>query len=156
DVNATQSGADVVLSWTAPGRDGNVPITSYRVYRDGQQVGEVNATTWTDPNVPAGAHGWIVRAVNAAGEGDASYQAALRVTSATTQPTPTSATPSTVTGSTPTSPTPGTTTTTPTTPSLSPSESTSPTPATTPRVPFLAAPLAIALVATLALALRRR
>ena len=62
------------VSWTTP-YDGGLPITEYRIYRDGALVASVggDASAWTDTGLtPLTAHAYAVSAVNAAGEGPTS------------------------------------------------------------------------------------
>jgi cellulose 1,4-beta-cellobiosidase len=56
----------VALAWNASTDD--TGVTGYRVFRDGTQVAEVSATSFTDTGLAAGtAHVYAVRAVDAAG-----------------------------------------------------------------------------------------
>ncbi|WP_459645858.1 fibronectin type III domain-containing protein [Kineococcus sp. NUM-3379] len=53
----------VTVSWTAPGSSG-VPVTGYRLFRNGTEVSgsPLTATTWTDPSAsPATAYTYTVR-----------------------------------------------------------------------------------------------
>jgi len=59
----------VVLKWDAPADYGTHTLDFYRVYRDGDLVGDMldatdaNATTFTDTNVPSGTHTYTVSAL---------------------------------------------------------------------------------------------
>lgn len=56
----------VSLAWTASSDD--TGVTGYRVFRDGTQVAQVSATSYTDTGLaPGTAHVYAVRAVDAAG-----------------------------------------------------------------------------------------
>ena len=66
--NLTATGGDghVDLSWNAS--TDNVGVTGYRVYRGGQQIAVLGATTsFTDNNRPPGTYSYTVRAEDAAG-----------------------------------------------------------------------------------------
>lgn len=74
-LTATQVGAAIELSWTAPAVTGNTPITGYQVLRDGVLIHTAGAgtTSYTDTSVDGGVtYAYTVRAVNAVGAGPAS------------------------------------------------------------------------------------
>jgi fibronectin type 3 domain-containing protein len=63
---ATVNGSDVDLTWDAS--SDNVEVTGYKVYRDGVLLDSISpATSYSDTGVPAGDHGYTVRAVDASG-----------------------------------------------------------------------------------------
>jgi subtilisin family serine protease len=88
-VQATPGNAQVQLSWTAPTDTGGLPITSYRVFRNGgltavHQTADGSTLSWTDTGRTNGTtYTYTVAAVTGAGQG------------ATSSP-PASATPRTV------------------------------------------------------------
>lgn len=62
------------LTWTAVNG-----ATSYDVYRDGNKIGTSTATDFNDTTVAQGMHTYYVKAVNSAGESDASNTVAVTV-----------------------------------------------------------------------------
>jgi chitodextrinase len=65
-LKATAGNAQVVLSWTAS--SGTHPIAGYIVFRDGVQVGQTTATTYTDTGLTNGTtYSYTVEARDAAG-----------------------------------------------------------------------------------------
>jgi chitodextrinase len=65
-LKATAGNAQVVLSWSAP--SDTHPIAGYVVFRDGAQVGQATATTYTDTGLTNGTtYGYTVEARDAAG-----------------------------------------------------------------------------------------
>ena len=67
NLGATAAAGQVALTWEAA--SDNVGVDGYRIYRGGNQVGNVDANTlaFTDTNLPAGPHSFTVRAIDAAG-----------------------------------------------------------------------------------------
>lgn len=80
-LSSTSSAAGVALSWTVPTDDGGGAITGYRVYRTSgggaaTLIGSPTGTTFLDSTVARGtSYSYVVRAVNAAGEGTPSNAA---------------------------------------------------------------------------------
>ena len=64
-------GGSVMLTWSAPADNGGGAITGYRVYVDGNAIGDVggSSTGATVNNVPTGTHEFGVAAINSAGPG---------------------------------------------------------------------------------------
>jgi hypothetical protein len=79
---APARGKGVQLSWSAPASNGGSPITGYNIYRSTVSGGETlltsvgNVTSFKDTSTTRGqTYYYIVKAVNAAGEGPASNEA---------------------------------------------------------------------------------
>jgi hypothetical protein len=79
---APARGKGVQLSWSAPASNGGSPITGYNIYRSTVPGGETlltsvgNVTSFKDTSTTRGqTYYYIVKAVNAAGEGPASNEA---------------------------------------------------------------------------------
>jgi fibronectin type 3 domain-containing protein len=66
NLTATVSGRDVNLTWESSTDD--VAVTGYRIYREGSELAALGAgaTTFTDPERPAGTFHYTVRSVDAA------------------------------------------------------------------------------------------
>lgn len=76
---ATAGDDRVTVGWGTPGDDGGSPITSYRVYRDGDLLATTDgdARSWVDEGAENGTtHHYAVAAVNASGEGARSAERA--------------------------------------------------------------------------------
>lgn len=89
DLAAEQDGARVHLSW-APGEgDPTLPVTGYRVYRDGEALeiekGLVQATSYIDSSADAGTHTYTVVAVNDTGV-ESELAGPITITTAVGQP----------------------------------------------------------------------
>lgn len=65
NVQAIVTGLNIALSWTAS--TDNVAVTSYKIYRDGTQVGTATTTSANLTSVPTGTHNYTVVAADAAG-----------------------------------------------------------------------------------------
>ncbi|QQR51964.1 hypothetical protein IPG36_05175 [bacterium] len=65
NVQAIVTGLNIALSWTAS--TDNVAVTSYKIYRDGTQVGTATTTSANLTSVPIGTHNYTVVAADAAG-----------------------------------------------------------------------------------------
>jgi len=66
NLRATVSQSDVTLNWSAPSTSGgNLPATSYDIYRDGVLIGTSTTTSYRDAGLAAmSQHSYIVRARN--------------------------------------------------------------------------------------------
>ena len=86
---ATGSSSSILVAWDAPQTDGGAQITEYRVFRDGVLVQAVGATarSYTDSAVLSGvSYSYVVRAVNAVGEGTGSTPVTAQIAAAPSAP----------------------------------------------------------------------
>jgi hypothetical protein len=81
EVEATLDGDTATVTWSPPDDDGGADVEGYRVYRDGELLDEVDASTSSvvDDDLPPGTFHYAIAAVSAAGRGVTSAPVELEV-----------------------------------------------------------------------------